>query len=1211
MIITSSKTGFSLSVECCAKLLLTSLFLMLCVSSNQASPSTSNVSEHELTPVVSLPGEIAGGDFQDYTVQLVAGQYVRVLLAKQDLNLSVTLYGPDGQRLFEIQSKRYGPLYLSFVAETTGSYCLRARSMEAQANAGRYQLSVEAIRRASAQDAKEAVAYKTFYEAERSRAEWKEESLRESIQKYNDALIIWQSISRRREAIETLLNIGEVYFTLSDYGRALAAYQKALGLSFGDARAKNRVLNGIAYVLSYTGQDKKALGYFKEVVRTYDVTLSTGRSIGDRREEARALCGMGEIYSSEGNLQLALDLLQRALDRWIQVGDRNGQALAHLNSGHAYMDSGDAQKASEEFEQALMLWRMVGERRGEALSLTAIGGVHSLLGKKQLALEFHLQALNLFRSMGDHHGEAVALNGLARAYAELNELQTALDNYFQALRLYQENNSWEFESATEYAIGGVYRLLGDNSQARAHYMQTIVLSRKVNKRRLEAYALLDIAAMFSSADDPRQALNQYYQILKLYQGIGDRRGQASVLDKIGDIFYSSNRKQLALSYYKRALALNQSAKDLIEEATTLYYIARAERASGDLDEALSSIKSAIKIIEFLRIQIASPMLRSSYFASIRNHYSFYIDLLMQMHRERPGEGFAAAAFEASERARARALLELLTESKVNIRQGAAPELLERESFLQQQLNTKAQYRMRLLGSENKETQSEALEREIRQLTTEYEEVQARIREQSPRYAALTQPQPLRVEDIQAELKDGQTLLLEYMLGDEKSYLWIVSSTSVESYELPGRSTVEAVASEVYKQLTARPSVPGDQNDSERAAVTNSNWQYDEQILALSKMLIGPIAAHLGTKRLLIVPDGALQYIPFAALPVSSVPDDTEKQSTGMAQNGDNNLVPLILQHEVINLPSASTLAALRHETSSLQDGQGIVAVLADPVFEPDDPRVKVSGSPISDRSHAGQETSTLRTALRDNDGSGRTSLRLPFTRQEAEGIMAVTAPGRGFLATGFAADRATAMSARLSQYQIVHFATHGLIDSKRPELSGIVLSLVDEQGNPKDGFLQLHDIYNLRFSAKLVVLSACDTGLGKDVKGEGLVGLTHGFMYAGSKSVMASLWKVDDKATAELMSHFYRAMLKERLSPAAALKAAQVAMWKDPRWRTPHYWAAFILQGEYAESIEIGSDTQETNKPIVLLLVVGALAIGCFYALRRRKKDQRSIEGQP
>jgi CHAT domain-containing protein len=163
----------------------------------------------------------------------------------------------------------------------------------------------------------------------------------------------------------------------------------------------------------------------------------------------------------------------------------------------------------------------------------------------------------------------------------------------------------------------------------------------------------------------------------------------------------------------------------------------------------------------------------------------------------------------------------------------------------------------------------------------------------------------------------------------------------------------------------------------------------------------------------------------------------------------------------------------------------------------------------------------------------------------------------------FRASRATSISDDLSQYRIVHFATHGLLNSQHPKLSGLVLSLVDERGQPQDGFLQLHEIFNLRLPAELVVLSACQTGLGKEIKGEGLVGLTRGFMYAGAARVMASLWQVSDAGTAELMKRFYRGLLKERKRPAAALRAAQVEMWRRPQWQAPYYWGAFVLQGEW------------------------------------------------
>jgi CHAT domain-containing protein len=189
--------------------------------------------------------------------------------------------------------------------------------------------------------------------------------------------------------------------------------------------------------------------------------------------------------------------------------------------------------------------------------------------------------------------------------------------------------------------------------------------------------------------------------------------------------------------------------------------------------------------------------------------------------------------------------------------------------------------------------------------------------------------------------------------------------------------------------------------------------------------------------------------------------------------------------------------------------------------------------------------------------------RLIFSRREADVITRLAGARSSFKALDFAANRATALGSNLSQYRIIHFATHGLLNSQHPELSGIVLSLFDEQGRPQDGFLRLHDIYNLKLSADLVVLSACKTGLGKEIKGEGLVGLTRGFLYAGSPRVIASLWKVDDRATAELMTLFYQHMLRDGLRPAAALRKAQIDMRNRPRWAAPYYWAGFTLQGEW------------------------------------------------
>src|SRR5262245_35614447 len=250
-----------------------------------------------------------------------------------------------------------------------------------------------------------------------------------------------------------------------------------------------------------------------------------------------------------------------------------------------------------------------------------------------------------------------------------------------------------------------------------------------------------------------------------------------------------------------------------------------------------------------------------------------------------------------------------------------------------------------------------------------------------------------------------------------------------------------------------------------------------------------------------------------------------------------------------------------------------LAALADPVFEADDPRLAVARKKASSNglvasvrsAESAPSPSTLPSELERSARSFHRDgfSRLIFSNEEAEFITGLAPKASTLKATGFAANHRLAASGELGQYRIVHFATHGLINSEHPELSGLVLSLVDENGKPQDGFLRMSEIFNLRLPADLVVLSACQTALGKEIKGEGLVGLTRGFMYAGAERVVASLWQVDDQATAELMKHFYQEMLREKMRPAAALRAAQIEMSKCSRWSPPYFWAGFIIQGEW------------------------------------------------
>jgi CHAT domain-containing protein len=641
---------------------------------------------------------------------------------------------------------------------------------------------------------------------------------------------------------------------------------------------------------------------------------------------------------------------------------------------------------------------------------------------------------------------------------------------------------------------------------------------------------------------------------------------AGTLHNIGEVYRSLGETQKALDKFNEALAISRTIGDRNGEATMLLAVARVEQTRGALTQAHQTIEQAIGVVESLRADLREDH-RASYLASRQEYYGFYIDILAERHRQNQTAGFDAAAVAVSERARARSLLELLTESRADISQGVDGSLLERERSLQQLLQAKAAAQFALLNRKHTPVEAEAAVKEIDSITSEYEELRAQIRAHNPRYAALTQPQPLSLAEIQQQVLDPDTLLLEYSLGDNASHLFVVSQTSITWRQLPKRAEIEDAARRVRELLTAPQPRPGDTEAKYRARVKEAREGYWTSAAELSRTLLGPVASQLGRKRLAIVADGALQYIPFAALPAPSTGNAGGRNSRAEPQ-------PLFVEHEIVSLPSASTLATLRRETAGRKPAEKSLAVLADPVFTDDDARVS------RDEGNAGAKGETRSADLGETDivslqmtRSGRETGvigaeggfgRLLSTRREAAAILALVPERERMQALDFEASRTTALRPELGEYRIVHFATHGMLNNVHPELSGIVLSLVGKEGQPQDGFLRLQDIYNLKLPTELVVLSACQTGLGKEIKGEGLIGLTRGFMYAGAPRVVASLWKVDDRATSELMKRFYQGVLgPEALSPAGALRQAQLAVWKEKQWREPYYWAAFVLQGEW------------------------------------------------
>ena len=927
---------------------------------------------------------------------------------------------------------------------------------------------------------------------------------------------------------------------------------------------RTRVAAERAYLAAAKSQSEGTGESRLKAIEQYSEALRLMREAGDRRGEAMTLTNMGTIYNLLNEPQKAFAYLDEALTVWRAIDDRHLEATTLLLKGGVYNARGEPHKAFDSYSLALPVMRAAGDQGGEGVTFLQIGNFYRLVGEPQKALDHFTQGLRLVRAVGHRRNEATILNNLGTVYNLLGEPQKAFHYFEQALPLARATNDRRVVAVALGNMGNVYNLMGEHQKALEQLEQALTLARETSDRRIEAGLLTHMGTAYSAAKDQPKATEYFARALQLRVAVKDRQGEAITLNHFGRAFDLWKQPQKALEHYGKALPIWKAVGDRNGEVAALFGMARAESELGDLVKASARSEAALNIINTLRTKVASRYLRASYFASVQDLYKLHIDLLMRRHQREPAAGYDVAAWKTYEQARARSLIDMLAEANDDIRQGVDPALLARERSLQQMLNAEADRQMRIFGRQHEEEEANAVRRKIEDLLTQLLAVEAELKAQSPRYAALTQPAPLGLTEIQSVVMDDSTLLLEYSLGEERSYLWAVTANSFSSYELPPRAVIEAAARHCYELLTARNQhVKFETAAERRQRVQQADTEYPAAAAALSQMLFGPVAGQLGRKRLLVVPDGALEYLPFAAL---TVPGQTATAHPQSARR--TSFVPLIVEHEVTSIPSASTLAVLRREFHGRAPAEKVVAVFADPVFDKTDERISGQSSRNGHRgvSLASAAETTVRSdvteLMRTADGA-QTLPRLPYTRQEADAILALAPPAGRKAALGFDANRAAAMSDDLNKYRIIHFATHSFLDSTYPELSGIALSMLDRQGKSTEGYLRAHEVFNLKLGAELVVLSGCRTGLGKEVKGEGLYGMTRGFMYAGSKRVVVSLWDVQDLATARLMADFYRELLGPKTPhAAAALRAAQIATWREGRWQAPYYWAGFVLQGE-------------------------------------------------
>ncbi|HKX29256.1 MAG TPA: CHAT domain-containing tetratricopeptide repeat protein [Blastocatellia bacterium] len=892
-------------------------------------------------------------------------------------------------------------------------------------------------------------------------------------------------------------------------------------------------------------------------VRVSELRPATGADRARCRGEQLFAAGE-ELYDqrTKDSYLAALEKYRAAVPYYEQAEDWFGLAQTIETMGEAYYQLANYQESLSAFERALPFVRKA-ERTLKALTLEAqitsnIGAIADAQYDKQKALYHFLQAAAAYRQLNNRLSEAVCLMNIGNIYTVTGQPDDAWSWYGRALSIYRELGSKQQEALVLNSQGAAKFFQGEYRLAISEQQAGLELWRQLNNGGKQGWTLTNIAANHLALREPQLALTLLNEAVPLIKKGGNQRDEAYALHCLGDAYRLLGQPDQALTYYQGALDLRRPLNEKILDAFSIMRMAQTESQRGRLDEALAQSDRALTLVEQVRQRYSNPMLGATFSASTHHYYAEHIALLLKLREREPAADYEVRAFQTSERAHARALLESLSDLGRNPRAEVPAALIEREAVLQRSIDRVVSDRSQAARTTDpaaRSTRLRELENELRQLTTEADELQGQIRASSPRYAALLRPQPLSPAEIQRQLLTPDSLLLEYFVAQDRLYLFALTGErdrALRVVEIPDRALIEKAAGFFQRKKF-------ETGEELRRRFSYQNPEFARTVRFLSEKLLAPVKPLLQKRKIWIVSDSSLQRIPFAALP------DPRPAAAARTAARRSPIRPLIVEHELAMLPSASTVAWFRQVLATRQPATGGVAVLADPVFSARDGRVKAASSSAAiTRQSTGDPD--LDRAWQGFGEPGALN-RLPASRDEALAIAQV-APEGSLVALDFDANRELVMSGRLSNYRYLHFATHAYVDDLFPGLSWLALSQVDRRGQPQPGYLRLNDIYQLRLNADLVVLGACRTGLGKQVRGEGLISLSRGFIYAGAPRVVVSLWEVPDLETSLLMQSFYRNLLAQRLPAAEALRLAQIEMWKRAESNAPFFWAAFSLQGD-------------------------------------------------
>jgi CHAT domain-containing protein/Tfp pilus assembly protein PilF len=841
----------------------------------------------------------------------------------------------------------------------------------------------------------------------------------------------------------------------------------------------------------------------------------------------------------KGQFKDAAETAQQAVELSQKMGDKNRIVVALLYLGSAYSYEGREPEALAIFQRTADLAREIGNRKGLSRALNNIAGVLGNQGRFEESLSYLYQCVDVAREIGDMPMQYTVLTNIGRLYLASGDPDKAEAPLQESLRIGRAlKHSDLVSNPSKVATEGSLLLLGDLEAAREHYQTALKYYEQVRESHPDnpqtvIELLQNLAFVQQRLGEPRKAVELLQEALMMAQKQSSVSYPA-VLSDLGEAQESLGEFSEALTSENRALAFfRQHGGNLDSEWPIERRIGHIDRALGHNQEALAHYHNSIQEIEQLRtVAVNTEPEQASFVARVRSVYAEAADLLYDLHREADG-------LEMAERGRARAFLEMIAQSRTGLADELTPDQRKREDAILLRISAaqKALWKENISVDEEKKSKAELSSAE-----EDLDTFHLEVRKSNPRYASIHYPEPINVSQIQRELLDSHTALVEYLLGEKRSLVWVITKSKLTASVLPPRKEIEDQVAAYRKVVTERASA---------LTFQQSLSEVNRRGAELYRSLFLPIGSNVASSRtLILVPDGVLDYLPFEAL----VDGPDQQASDGSRPSY------LLEKFDFVYAPSASalvTIQSMNHEA----------AVPAMKLLAFGDPIVPVTSAANPASAAASSDASRPVSAASNTSASAEYAERgfsftpLPYTRKEVLAISKIFPAAQRHVYLGDEATEEAVKAERLDQFRYIHFASHGFLDENDPSRSGILLSR--NPHSSEDGVLQMDEIMRLKMNADLVTLSACSTGLGKLVSGEGILGLTRAFFYAGARNVTVSLWNVNDSATATLMDAFYK-NLNQGTPQAAALRQAKFTLLrnKNQLWRHPYFWAAFVLVGE-------------------------------------------------